>query len=63
VLCANVTKKAANESEIKRVSGALNKFIVKKNSTEVVEKDSESIFLHLLRNLLNNLHHRLLGAK
>ena len=32
--------KAAKESEIKRVSGAINKFIVKKNSTEIKESGS-----------------------
>jgi len=35
--------KAAKESEIKCVSGAINKFIVKKNSTEIEESDSESL--------------------
>jgi len=34
---------AAKENAIKRVSAATNKFIVKKNSAEIVESDNESL--------------------
>jgi len=35
--------KPSKESKIKRVSGAIKKFIAKKNSTEIEESESESL--------------------